>query len=99
MTTANTVTPQSLPQYPLYKYTFNVENFAFDSAHMLVKYTPVNTQLTSISLSLPILPTFDPANLETYVDFWAPRAQWFGQEIILQHADALIGANSNITVV
>jgi hypothetical protein len=98
MTTANTVSSQILPQYPQYTYNFTVLRFNYESSSIVINYIPTNTELTSISLAIPILANFDPANLETYVDFWAPHQKWFGQQVMLTHGDALIGANSNITI-
>lgn len=99
MADANT-TPSIPPefQYPNYEYSFVVKNFSSDSTNMIVEYTPANTSLTKITISLPILATFDPSTLETYVDRWAPNPKWFAQEIILNHGEILTGANSNVIV-
>lgn len=99
MADPNTIAVPAQLQFPKYQYSFVVQNLNFDSSNIVVEFTPANTELTKITLSLPIMANFDPSTLQTYVDTWAPHPKWFAQEMILKHGNNLVGANSNITVV
>lgn len=83
-----------VPQFPKYTYTFKVINTLFESAQIEVEYIPEDTRLLKLRYCLPLLPDFDPANLTTYVETWAPYDKWFAQDMILQHGSNLIGAGS-----
>jgi hypothetical protein len=39
------------------------------------------------------LPSFTTLTLTEYVAEFAPNSLWFGQDMILQHGDALIGVS------
>ena len=83
-----------VPIYPKYEYTFKVTQTLFENAQIEVEYIPVDTRLLKLRFCLPITPDFDPANLTTYVETWAPYDKWFAQDIILQHGNNLVGATS-----
>lgn len=78
--------------YPEYEFTFVIEQLLFEQCSMVVKYTPVDARLTSISYAIPIQPTLDLADLKTYVSQWAPKDKWFGQQMILEHENVLLNA-------
>lgn len=83
----------ALPEIPKQEYTYKVISVAFESAHMLVEYTPVDSGLTKVTLNLGILPGFDINDVDSYVDLFAPHDRWYAQEIIRQHGDTLLGLN------
>lgn len=81
------------PEMSKYEYTYKVVSIAFESATMLVEYTPVDVKYTTITYNLPILATFDINNVKAYVDQFAPHEKWYAQDMILQHGDTLLGLN------
>jgi hypothetical protein len=80
--------------YPEYDFSFVIEQVLFEQGTLVVKYMPVNTQLTSYTYNIPILPTLDMSNLKEYVKQWTPNDRWFAQEIILNNGTTLLGATS-----
>jgi hypothetical protein len=42
------------------------------------------------------LADFNPQNLTTYVEQWAPHSSWFAQEMILTYGNSLVGANTDV---
>jgi hypothetical protein len=82
--------------FPIYGYTFKVMGISAQSgnAGIEVKYIPDDTRLTSLSYNLPINPDFDVNNMATYVDQFAPRQQWYAQEMILQHEAAILNSGT-----
>lgn len=89
--------PEFYPQYP---YTFQVLeiNAQSGNAGILVKYLPESANLTSIIYNIPIMHDFNPANMAEYVDRWAPRQQWFAQEMVLNYADVIKSSSTANTV-
>jgi hypothetical protein len=79
--------------YPIYAHTFKVNRALFDRAGIEVEYIPTDTRLTKITLAIPFLPSFTTLTLTEYVAEFAPNSLWFGQDMILQHGDALIGVS------
>jgi hypothetical protein len=92
--TANT----AIFNYPKYNYTFKVVSLSASTQHILVEFLPEKESLTKITLNLPIFATFNPSDLESYVDKFAPHSKWFGEEMIINYESLLVGANSNIIV-
>lgn len=80
--------------YPKFAHTFKVKRTLFDRALIEIEYTPIDGRLTKINCAIPFLPTFSMATLTEYVAEFAPNQQWHGQDMILQHGDALVGATS-----
>lgn len=82
--------------YPEYAYTFQVMelNAQSGSAGILIRYIPENANLTSIIFNIPIEADFNPQNMSTYVDKWAPRQQWFAQEMVLNYADIIVSSST-----
>jgi hypothetical protein len=78
--------------WPSYPHTFKVVRTLFDQAAMLVEYTPMDTRLTKITVTVPFLPNFSMDTLTAYMAASAPNSAWFAQDQILQHGDALVGA-------
>jgi len=64
------------------------------NAGIEVKYIPNDTRLTSISYILPIEPDFDANNMARYVDRWAPRQQWYAQDMVLQHEKTILNSST-----
>lgn len=69
--------------FPKYEYTFKVVNLYFEAGTIEVEYTPVDTKLTKITFNLPVTPTFDKNNMESFVEIFAPHYRWFAQEKML----------------
>lgn len=78
-------------QTPMQEYTFKILSVNYEIAHFIVEFTPADTQLTKISLNVPINSDFDPANAKQYMDRFAPFDKWNAQKVILQHGDNLVG--------
>lgn len=78
--------------FPEYEFTFEVVSIHFDVAQFNVLYKPVDTRLTNVELSLPILPSMDLNNLHPYVKLFAPYQKWYAQLVILEHSESLLGA-------
>lgn len=77
-------------QYPQYDFTFEIVQTLFEQGTVIVKYIPVNTNLTNYEYNVPILPTFDTNNLKEYFKQWVPNDRWFAQETILNNTN-LVG--------
>jgi hypothetical protein len=82
--------------FPVYEYTFKVISVSAQSgnAGIEVKYIPNDIRLTSMSYFLPIEPNFDANNMASYVDQWAPRQQWYAQEMVLQHEQVILNSGN-----
>ena len=78
--------------FPEYEFTYEVTAIHFEIAQFDVMYTPVDSKLTSISFSLPILPEMDVNNLTPYIKKFAPHQKWYAQEVILNHSQIILGA-------
>jgi len=78
--------------FPNYDFTFVIEQLLFEQGSMVVKYTPTDVRLTSISYAIPLLPTIDFNNLKAYVAEWAPKDKWFAQQTILESSNQLLNA-------
>jgi hypothetical protein len=83
-------------EFPVYEYTFKVVQVLAQSgnAGIEIKYIPNDVRLTSLTFVLPIESNFDVNNMASYVDQWAPRQQWYAQEIILKHENAILNSGN-----
>lgn len=77
--------------FPVFDYTYTIEQLLFDQGSMVVKYLPVDSTLSAIVLNIPIWPSMDMSNLKTYTDHFAPNDKWFAQQMILNHSSQLMG--------
>ena len=86
--------------YPTYAYRYEIVSISNEAVNpgIVVKYIPENTNLTSISYNIPILYDFDANNMTQYVDRWAPRQQWFAQEMVLNHSETIMNSSTAKTV-
>ena len=82
------------PNFPDYDFTFVIEQLLFERGIMVVKYTPVDNTLTSISCTVGIWPDMDINNLKPYLAKWAPKDKWYAQEMILKHGHILTNSQS-----
>lgn len=82
-----------IPSFPEIEYTFTIEQLLFESGNLLVKYTPVDTTLTSITYSIPIWPDMDLNNMKPHVNKWAPFDRWYAQSLILTAGNTLLGSS------
>lgn len=80
--------------FPKYPYTYLVVAAHYERGTLEVKYMPNDSRLIFISYVLPIEPDFDPTNLTTYVDRWAPHDKWFAQDMLLKHSADIVGAGN-----
>ena len=85
------VTVDGFPKYP---YTFLVVEAHYERGMLEVKYMPNDSRFIFITYTIPIEPDFDPNNLTTYVDKWAPHDKWFAQDMLLQHSATLVGSGN-----
>ena len=83
------MTPETA--FPEYDFTFQVLSTHFEPCSLTVKFTPVDTRLTATEVRVPLDATFDPANLKPYLAKYAPNRRWFGQLVLLEHGEALVG--------
>jgi hypothetical protein len=77
--------------FPVYDYTFTVEQLLFDQGTMLIRYLPVDETLSAIVLNIPIWPSMDLNDLKTYTGHFAPNDKWYAQKMILNHSSQLTG--------
>jgi uncharacterized protein (DUF486 family) len=77
--------------FPEYEFTFEVVSIHFDIAQFNVLYKPVDSRLTHLEYSLPILPTMEVNNLYPYVKQFAPYSVWYAQEVLLNNSETLLG--------
>jgi len=86
-----------------YEYTYKITQLQPLNGHMLIEFTPVDTTLTKLSRNIPMLSTYTDsngdvvegltaANIDTYVDKWAPHNTWYAQKLILDHSDVFLAS-------
>lgn len=83
----------TIPEFPKFAYTYKIVTINYESAHILVEYTPVDTKYTKLTYNLPILPSFNINDVDGYVEQFAPHDRWYAQDVILQYGDTLLGLN------
>ena len=76
--------------FPVFNYTFTVEQLLFDQGTMLVRFLPTDTTLSACVLNVPIWPSMDMNNIKAYLDNFAPNEKWYAQQIILNHTATLM---------
>lgn len=76
--------------FPQIPFTFEVKALNFDTGTIHVRYLPEDSRLIAVEYVIPILNTFDPADLANYVKRWAPFDKWHAQNVILQHGSAIL---------
>jgi hypothetical protein len=79
------------PTFPEIEYNFSMEQLLFESGSILVKYTPVDERLTSITYNIPIWPDMDLNNMKPHVNRWAPFDKWYAQSLILTAGNTILG--------
>jgi hypothetical protein len=82
-----------------YTFTYKIIKADVTSGNMLVKYTPLDGELTAITLNISVV--FDennnPIPLEQLIEMYAPQAQWAAQAYIKDNYEDLINKTGNIT--
>ena len=76
--------------FPVFNYTFTVEQLLFDQGTMLVRFLPTDTTLSAFVLNVPIWPSMDMNNIKAYLDNFSPNEKWYAQQIILNHTATLM---------
>jgi hypothetical protein len=83
------------------KFVFNYKIIKIDIAtgSILVKYTPVDNNLTSITLNIPVIFDDDdvPLSIEKNIELYAPQLQWASQLHVKDNYDSLINKTGTIT--
>ena len=78
---------QDFPKMP---FTFEVKAVNFEAGTIHVKFMPSDSRFTFVEYMVPILATFDPSDMMTYLTQWAPFDKWFAQKMLLEHGDQIM---------
>lgn len=79
-------------------YTYKIEQLDIPNGTMVVKYTPSDTSLTSISYNIPVLFNEDGTQkpLMDNIDHYAPNREWNAQKFLKENAEALINSTGTV---
>lgn len=75
--------------FPEVPFTYEIKGVNFENGTIHVRYLPNNQQYTAVEYLVPILPTFNANDMQTYLKNWAPFDKWFAQQTILDNQTVL----------